>query len=425
MNTRWKRVFVTCIMVVALVATVGAVGCGDDNGDTKKTTINIGILTDLTGPAAVALVPLTWSLEDGVSELNAGLIPWGPKLPEGVELKVIAYDTALNQAKFIPGYEWLKEKGCPVIISIFNDCSEVLKERAAQDKIPVLGLATSAPMVFPPGWIFAFDCIANWDAQLMMKWITDHWDYAGTGRNPKIATVGYADAWGKENVRGTEDWMEANPGKVDYIGTWLAPVGTNTWSGEVNATLDCDWVQTCANGGAMAATFWKQYKASGGKAMNFDTTSMSAYTGFITDFVGWESLDGKINDQSWGVWTNAGKAGWEPVTYWKQVVEKYHPSDAADLIAAGMGYLGGGLMQVHALHIMAQAILDVGAENFTGQAFYDTAIDFEEIWCGATRGFKGGVRYAVDEMIMLEWVAAEQDMFMISDGWLDVPKHGF
>ena len=414
MKHRWKKIAVSCLMVLALVSTL-SLGCEEEE---EKTTIVIGNMTDLTGVAAPALAPMTWALEDAVAEINAGLAP-GPKLPEGVELKVVSYDTAFNPSRFIPGYEWLKEKGAQVIVSVFNDCSETLKSVAARDKIPILGMATSIPMVEPPEWVFAFTVPTRWGVKAALQWIGENWDYEGTGRNPTIATVGWSDAWGMDNVKGAEEYCEAHSDEFEYVGSYMAPVGTVTWSGEVAKTLDVDWVQTAANGAMMPATFIKQYKDAGGIGKNFDTEALSAYVGYITDYAGWDYLDGKINPQVWGWW---GLTEWEEVKYMKDVVYKYHASEADDIVHAGMGYLGGGSMQLFALQIVVTAINEVGAENFDGQAFYDTAVNYTADWAGSMRGFTPTRRYVTDDMIMLEWDAEAEDLIMISDGWLTVPR---
>ena len=407
---------VSCLMVLALVTTL-SLGCGEGGGTAKKTIV-IGNLTDLTGVAAPALTPMSWGLEDMVNEINAGLNP-GPKLPEGVQLEVATWSTGLDPSRFIPGYEWLKQKGSKVMISVLNDCSETLKPLAAADKIAVLGMATSMPMVEPPGWVFAYSCPTRWAIKLMLKWVADHWDYAGKGRKPTIATVGWSDAWGTDNDLGAREYCAANPDKFTYVGAYMAPVGNLSWSGEVAKTLTTDYLNIAANGALMPATFIKEYKAKGGTAINIDTESQSAYVGFIVDSCGWAALDGKLNVQTWGAWSLADRMA--EVKYTKDVLYKYHPKEAADVMHAGMGYLGGASMQLFALQMVVAAINRVGADNFTGQAFYDTAINYTADWAGSSRGFTATKRHVVNDMLVLKWDAAKQDLMLVSDGWLDVP----
>jgi|GEM_PF-471245 len=418
----WRTVVLSCLVILVLVATLG-LGCGKE--EKGKVTIVIGNMTDFTGPAAPALGPMTKALEDFVKEVNAGTAP-GIELPEGVKLKVMNWDTGMNPARFVPGYDWLKSKGAEVIISVFNDCSESLKPLAARDKIAILGMATSVPMIDPPGWVFAFCPPTRYAVKLMLKWIGDQWEAEGkyaTGK-PTIATVGWSDAWGTDNERGTKEYCQANPTKFDYVGSWLAPVGTSTWTSEVAKTLNVDYLQTAANGATMPATFMKQYSDKGGKAINFDTESMSAYVGYITEYAGWSALDGKLNVQTWGWWN---LTQWSEVKYVKDVMFKYHSqSQANEWMRAGMGYLGGGAMQLFALRTIVAAIQAAvektgSAENFSGQIYYDTATSFMANWAGSQRGFTETRRYCATDMIVLRWNATAKDLILISDGWLPIP----
>jgi len=414
MSRKWKMV-AACFVVLALLATL-CFGCAEEGEEGK--VIIIGNMTDTTGIGAPALVPLTDALHDLIDEINAGLAP-GIELPEGVELRAIDYDTKFDPSRFVPGYDWLREKGAQVIISVSNEASETLKDRAARDKVAILGMATSIPMVEPPGWVFSFSAPTQWAVKLMLQWIGDKWDYEGKGRRPTIATVYWTDAWGIDNEKGAREYCEAHSDKFDYVGSYAAPVGQMTWSGEVAKTLNVDYVQLAAYGGILPSSFMQQYKAAGGKGVNFDTESQSAYVGYITDFAGWSAFDGKLNVQAWGWWN---LTEWTEVKYIKDVLYKYHSKAEADeWVRAGMGYLGGGSMQLFALESVVAAINEVGAENFNGQAYYDTAINWMEDWAGAMRGFTPTRRYAVDEMIVLEWDGDAEDLIMISDGWLTIP----
>ncbi len=420
MNRKW-RMAVACFMVLALLATL-CFGCAA-KAEKGKVTIIIGNMTDATGIGAPALEPMTDALHDLVNEINAGLAP-GIELPEGVELKVIDYDTKFDPARFVPGYDWLREKGAQVIISVSNEASETLKDRAARDKVAILGMATSIPMVDPPEWVFAFSAPTRWAVKLMLEWIGDNWDYEGEGRRPTIATVYWTDAWGIDNEKGAREYCEAHSDKFDYVGSYAAPVGQLTYSGEVAKTLNVDYVQLAAYGGILPSSFMQQYKAAGGTGINFDTESQSAYVGYITDFAGWPAFDGKLNVQAWGWWN---LTEWDEVAYVKEVLYKYHSEAEADeWVKAGMGYLGGGSMQLFALESVVAAIEAAieetgSAENFDGQFYYDTAINWMEDWAGAMRGFTPDRRYAVDEMIVLEWDGDAEDLIMISDGWLTIP----
>jgi len=273
-----KKACIALFLILILGSTAG-LGCA--GGEEEKTTIIIGNLTDLTGVAAPALEPMTWALEDVVKDINER-----EPIP-GVRLEVVNYDTAFNPARFLTGYDYLKGKGAEVIISVFNDASEALKARAAEDKIALLGMATSVPMVDPAGWVFAFSAPTRWAIKSMLQWVSDDWDYAGKGRKPTLATVGWNDSWGQDNALGTEQFCQDNPDLFEYVGTFLSPVGfQGPWTGDIAKTKNVDYINVAANGSLMPATFWKEYRDAGGTGTNIDTEAQSAYVGFITDSAG-------------------------------------------------------------------------------------------------------------------------------------------
>lgn len=399
-----------CIALFLVLTLVGTAGLGCAGGEKEKTTIIIGNLTDLTGVAAPALVPIVSALEDIVRDINEQ-----EPIP-GVKLQVINYDTGFNPARFLTGYDYLKSKGAKIIISIFNDASEILKPYAAEDKIAILGMATSVPMVEPAGWVFGFSAPTRWSIKSMLKWVSDDWKADGKTGKPTLATVGWNDSWGQDNAQGAEEFCQDNPTLFDYKGSFLSPVGfQGPWSGDIAKTKNVDYINVTANGALMPATFWKEYRDAGGTGTNIDTEAQSAYVGFITDYCGWNYLDGKLNVQAWGWWN----LEWPEIKYIKDLLYKNHSEeDAAELIKAGMGYLGGGAMQRFALDVVLAAIEDAGAEDFDGQAFYDTAITYMEDWAGSQRGFTATRRYAVDDVCVLRWAAATKDLNLISDIWV-------
>lgn len=403
---RFGKLVISCAVAVALILTLSLSCAGDEE---EGTTIIIGNLTDQTGVAAPALTPMSWVLRDIVSDINK-------KEPiPGVKLEVVDYDTGFDPSKFIAGYEYLKERGAQVIVSVFNDASETLKPLAERDKIAILGMATSVPMVDPPGWVFAFSPPTRWSVKAMLKWLEDTWDYEGLGRSPKIISVGWNDAWGTDQERGAREYCQANPDKFEYLGGYLAPVGTQTWSGEVAVSRNADYVNLCATGAIQPATFIKEYREKGGTANFISTEAPSAYVGYIVDYAGWDAVDGHLNAQGWGWWN---LTQWDEIKYIRDLLYEYHPNEADDLIHAGMGYLGGGAMQNFALQSVLAAIERVGVENFNGQAYYDTAVNYMVDWAGSQRGFTAERRYAADDCIILEWSAADQDLEMVSDGWV-------
>ncbi|MCP4632215.1 MAG: ABC transporter substrate-binding protein, partial [candidate division Zixibacteria bacterium] len=127
-----------------------ACGGGDDGNDPvdetptesdEKTTsdlqedvkIVIGNITDITGVSANALSVIDMALEDMVEYFNEeNLIP-------GVELKVETYDGQWDPSRYIPGYEWLRNRGADLIWTPAPPALETLKPRANEDEFVIFG----------------------------------------------------------------------------------------------------------------------------------------------------------------------------------------------------------------------------------------------------------------------------------------------
>ncbi len=91
--------------------------------ETEVKTIVIGDLTDLTGPAAAAMTPISWSLVDYCNYINSeGLLP-------DVNLVVVQYDTKYDTSRFGLGYDSVKAQGADVIWTGFPGVAESLNTR--------------------------------------------------------------------------------------------------------------------------------------------------------------------------------------------------------------------------------------------------------------------------------------------------------
>jgi len=414
MKRRWTKLGVSCLTILALTATLG-LSCGGNGGQ----TVVIGNLTDLSGVGASALEPMTWALEDMVKEINE------EEPVPGVQFEVMNFDTAFDTARFVPGYQRLKDRGAKVIISVFSDATEALMPLAERDKVPVLGMATTLPMIEDPGWVFAFSVPGRWSIMLMLDWIAEQWEAEGkydTVGKPTLASTGWDDGWGREQEEGARDYCAAFPDKFEYVSGNLAPVGTTEWVAEVKALKNVDYVSLCGTGALQPATFIKQYRDAGGTGTFISTESPTAYLGYIVDYCGWDAVDGSLNTQGWG-WWHLDPTEYPDCKYVKDVVYKHHEQSVADdLVHAGMGYLGGGAMQKFALDILVEAVRQAGFEDFDGQAYYDTAVQYMVDWSGSQRGFTETRRYVTDEMVVLRWDAAEENLILASDGWVKIAE---
>jgi len=103
----------------------------------------------------------------------------------------------------------------------------------------------------------------------------------------------------------------------------------------------------------------------------------------------------------------------------KDLVETYHPDEAAKVIHSGNGYVGGGIQQYFILEIIRKAAEDAGAgENLTGKAIYDTACNFRLTMEGFTEwGFTSTKRTCLD-YVAIYTVSAQQETLVRASDWL-------
>jgi len=371
-------------------------------------TFNIGLITDLTGPASVEMVPLAQALMDLVRYVNEE-----DPMPD-VEIKVITYDTRSDPARGVPGYDWLKERGAKLLFSPLPMVGELLKPFVERERIPLLMTCGSYPLVDPPGWAFCSVSPVSYQINCLLRWISEeHWDYVEGA--PKIGLVGWYDATTVELETAISEYCQAGTDEFDYVGGFLAPMGTVVWDAQVELLKECDYV-CIPQTGVASATFVKEFRENGYTATFIGTDTLSAFQGMLVGTCGWEALDGMLTVDS-TLWWDADHP---LVGLAKELLHRYDPMGAEDMIYSGSSYVSGIQQAYFFLDILRAAIEQVGAENFTGQAFYDTAVAFETTYEGLPEwGFTETIRYASKHVAVYEWTAEWEELTRVSP-WLPV-----
>lgn len=406
MKHLWKRA-ITSSLVLALVAAL-CLGCAGPS--LEKVVIRIGQITDLTGISSPSLLPLNYAVEDAAKYYNdEGLIP-------GVEIKIVTYNEQSDYSREVPGYDWVRERGAQIIITLLPTTGEILKPFSDKDKVPLAALGGSMALVEPPGWQFWFNAPPSHEIRTLLKWISENdWDWETEGP----AKIGFA-AWEAPYQIELEDtlkeYCQDHPEQFQWVGGYLVPIGTPTWSGEVEKLKDCDYIVRGAIAQATGA-FAREFEARGYTTTYIGGSAVTSFRGFIVDFCGWEALDGALTTSTCPWWNEPSAI----VDLAETILDRYRPDEAEDMIHAGTGYLGGLHNMLEILEIVQAAIEEVGAENFDSQAFYDAAMNYETtgpMWEGYPDwSFTETKRYLVDQVMIYEWSAEAEDLVRRSD-WL-------
>jgi len=393
-------------LALALVVSL-CLGCGT-NGDDERVTITIGYMTDYTGSAASAVASINYGVLDATRYYSEeGLV-------SGARLKLESWDARMDTSKTIPGYEWLRDRGAELILSLITQDGVLLKPVADRDKFPIFSMTTNEQITEPPGWEFCFSNRADQVMATLLKWVSEkHWDY-GKGV-PKIGFVGWNDPSAVEVEKGMSGYCQAHPGEFDYVHGYLPPVGTVMYSAEVEGLKDCDYVCAYAISGA---DFIKQYTAKGYETTYLDPATDMSIAGYVLARAGWEAVDGMLTAASSLTWSEP----YPVVDFARLLLDTYRPGEADAIVDEGTGYVSGGVVpMVFMLSILQKAVEQVGAENLNSQAIYDAAVEYRV--SGTTLegfpqwGFSQTKRYLYDDLQVFEWDAAGKEFVMVQD-WI-------
>jgi len=408
MSSRWKKRVVSCLLVLTLAATLG-LGCGGDEAE-GKVTITIGHITDITGPAAPALGPMNWCIDDIVRYINEE-----DPIP-GVTLKVYHFD-ARYPSRDVPGWDACLNRGAQVVVTPLPTTAQTLKPFAKRDSVPLITLTASQVLIDPPEWVFCMNAPVEYQIKALLKWIWEEGTWDQSQGPAKIGAVGWDEPYVIDMTRGIEDYCTANPTQFTFVAGPRAPMGVTDWSGEVQTLKNCDFV-ALPQTGLGTSTFAKQYREQGGAATFVGPDGFGAYRGLVVDSVDWDDLDGTLSGNAATRWW--GDETGTIVELAERLLIENHPDDAAEVIHSGIGYIGGFHQYYGFLSVLRKALENVAPEDFTGQDFYDTAIAFsEDSWEGyETWEFSATKRYSWNYICVLEWQKETQDLVRIVDEWL-------
>jgi len=372
----------------------------------KTVKITIGCITDMTGMASNALIPVDKALADVVRYFNENnLIP-------GVKLDVVKYDGQYNPANDIPGYKWLKEQGADVITSIVPSAAISLKPFAEKDKMVIFSLVASDEVINPPGWVFCVNTSGEPYKYTLLKWLAENDPDFPQDRPARIGAVGEGD-YAATQQKGLKEYCDAHPDQYKWVDGFLLDWTTVTFGSEVDALKNCDYVMPPSTGFFIGA-FMGEYLNAGGSAKFIWDDAQAAYLGMIIDALGWDAVDGTIVTLLNGWWTD----DYEMPKLVNQLINEYRPDEADEMRKAGISYFGSFMQHYAWISILAKAINSVGPENFNSQVLYDSAESFSMTPGGGAKWSFSPTKRSIPTAIGIYKCSKEaQDMVRLDPEW--------
>jgi len=148
------------------------------------------------------------------------------------------------------------------------------------------------------------------------------------------------------------------------------------------------------------------------------TYEMWAFQKLIEDKI----VDLQLLDGSWMV----SPVGWwgDDAPIWQQTEDRfyaYHPDDAEAVISGwGTAYINAWA-NVVIEDILRQTVAEVGADSFTGEAFYNAATAWSKTFDGFEPWtFADGKRYCIRDVKMYEYDADLGTVVAVAEDWIPV-----
>ena len=364
----------------------------------EELVITIGDLTDVTGPSSNAMSVIDMALDDLVQYFNTNnLIP-------SVELKVIQYDGQMDPSKFIPGYEWLKEKGADLIYSAVPSVAITLEALVNNDDMMMFAMAPVKAAIEPPGNIFCTGSFADHEVLTLMKWIAENdWDYQTKGP-AKIGGASWDEPRGHAAFNAMEQYAESHPDQFEFIGGYLTNFSF-TWGPEVEALKNCDYLYPPG----IMATFVREYRDAGYTARLFGAGAHFSFLNMIDDAGLWDEIDGMLVASVNPYWSEDD----EMISLAKQLLNENHPDEAGKIMRMGWTYTTIDNLYIM-LDIIARAIESAGTENFDSQTLFEAANAYSLTVDGVPRfSYSETKRYPYNYYGIYQARSTEEDLLRI------------
>jgi len=373
--------------------------------------VTIGNLTDTTGPASFAMSVVDTALKDIIRYANEeNLIP-------GIEIDIKEYDTAYNPANDIPGYEFLKEKGADFIVAGLPNIPISLQSRLNDDQMILIAMSADEVALSPPGYAFSLNSSTGGKTKSILKWVAENdWDYETNGP-AKIGIVAWGTSYFTEQEIAAKEYAAEHPEQFEWEGSYFTGMVFEFMS-EVSETKDFDYIFPP---GAPLTQFTEQYRQGGGKAKFLMTDAHITGLGRIRDAGIFDMLDGSYFTIPHRWWNEDAELS----NLARQLLVDYHGEGQLDAyMEEGGAYVGSFHMLYSIVDIIKKTVENVGAENFSTEALYETLQEFSADFGDAYEpwAYSATDRFGIDYEAVYIADSSTQDLVRVDEEWFPLTK---
>ncbi|HEX76574.1 MAG TPA: ABC transporter substrate-binding protein [Dehalococcoidia bacterium] len=147
------------------------------------------------------------------------------------------YDHKSNATEATAGYNKLRQK-YPWNHYCGTGEWQMLKPRVDPDQFMAMGCTTASNTVYPVGYLFGIAIYYPDQYCTFLKWLNENWDYAGKGRNPRVAYLTYGSGYGRDFINDQTAAL-AKELKVDVVDDIPLPFAVADPDSIVAALVKC------------------------------------------------------------------------------------------------------------------------------------------------------------------------------------------
>jgi branched-chain amino acid transport system substrate-binding protein len=209
---RIRRLFVALIFIL--------MGCTLPPMDTPAMATEVAFLdlSDFTGPVAGLALPISSGLEDYIKEIN------GKGGVEGVKIKYIGVDTRYDVARTISAFKRYARDTQVVAMGIVSTPAGKMLQRLTTDQPITCTVPGDGEFQAHLGNFFTWGPTYQDAFAATIDWVLADWKKKGKDGAPSIAVLSWDNAYGREMLRGGQEYAEKKGVKV--LKSELFPTGS-------------------------------------------------------------------------------------------------------------------------------------------------------------------------------------------------------